>query len=458
MNSKPGLLARIFGRGSRAPVVSSLAAVALNSPLLVHQGHGEAIIGAYLTGEVTSADTEMRTERLELPDAGDTVAPDRSLIGVINVSGALVNRPMPGPSGAGPMSYAALRGTFDELIEDDRVGTIILRLDSPGGMAAGCFDLVDHIYAARGSKPIYALVDDNAYSACYALATACDEIWLSRTGGVGSVGVVAYHYDWSAADERMGLRATPIYAGSRKVDLSPHMPLSDEARASAQANIDALYGMFVDTVARNLGVDAEAVRATEAACFQGQAAVDAGFATRLGTWHDLLAHVGAETGPSSAEPGDPEADDAEASAAIVEPGAAQIDAAAAGPDTAANTASPAAALASAVANSDLPSDVGIALLRRGVKGDEGAEEALAYAVAVQDACAAALRDGASLAPGFIKENTDLATVRTQLLSMKATEGESTQIVTTTPAADAAKQANPAKAQLDPNHIYQMRAR
>ncbi|WP_269801246.1 MULTISPECIES: hypothetical protein [unclassified Stenotrophomonas] len=42
--------------------------------------------------------------------------------------------------------------------------------------------------------------------------------------------------------------------------------------------------------------------------------------------------------------------------------------------------------------------------------------------------------------------------------MKATEGESTQIVTTTPAADAAKQANPAKAQLDPNHIYQMRAR
>lgn len=452
MSNKPGLLARIFGRGSRAPVVSSLAAVALNSPLLVHQAHGEAIIGAYLSGDLTSSDTVLRTERLELPESGSTVAPDRSLIGVINVSGALVNRPMPGPSGGGPMSYAVLRDTFDELIEDDAVGAIILRLDSPGGMAAGCFDLVDHIYAARGSKPIYALVDDNAYSACFALATACDEIWLSRTGGVGSVGVVAYHYDWSAADEKMGLKPTPIYAGARKVDLSPHMPLSDEARSAAQASIDALYTMFVDTVARNLSIGADAVRATEAACFQGQAAVDAGFATRLGTWHDLLAHVGAERAPSAELPGDPDGDDVDAAADVAntgEPGADSVSPVA---------EAPAAVLATAVANSELPADVGIALLRRGVQGDEDADEAIAYAVAVQDACAAALRDGASLAPGFIKENTDLATVRTQLLSMKATEGESTQIVTTTPAADAVKKANPTKAQLDPNHIYQMRAR
>ncbi|MCS4231366.1 protein C [Stenotrophomonas maltophilia] len=450
MNSKPGLLARIFGRGSRAPVVSSLAAVALNSPLLVHQGHGEAIIGAYLTGEVTSADTEMRTERLELPDAGDTVAPDRSLIGVINVSGALVNRPMPGPSGAGPMNYAALRGTFDELIEDDRVGTIILRLDSPGGMAAGCFDLVDHIYAARGSKPIYALVDDNAYSACYALATACDEIWLSRTGGVGSVGVVAYHYDWSAADERMGLRATPIYAGSRKVDLSPHMPLSDEARASAQANIDALYGMFVDTVARNLGIDADAVRATEAACFQGQAAVDAGFATRLGTWHDLLAHVGASDTEEPTAPGDAGPDDAQqAASTLPQPEASPAPHAAVEKD-------PAAVLAVAVASSDLPPALAVAVLRRTPQAGEPATSAIEYATAVQDACAAALRGDDTLAASFIEKNTDLDTVRAQLLSMKAEEGRNTQVITAQPASKADQRVADVKAQLNPNHIYKQR--
>lgn len=450
MNSKPGLLARIFGRGSRAPVVSSLAAVALNSPLLVHQGLGEAIIGAYLAGAVTSADTEMRTERLELPDAGDTVAPDRSLIGVINVSGGLVNRPMPGPSGAGPMSYAALRGTFDELIEDDRVGTIILRLDSPGGMAAGCFDLVDHIYAARGSKPIYALVDDNAYSACYALATACDEIWLSRTGGVGSVGVVAYHYDWSAADERMGLRATPIYAGSRKVDLSPHMPLSDEARASAQANIDAIYGMFVDTVARNLGIDADAVRATEAECFQGQAAVDAGFATRLGTWHDLLAHVGASDTEEPPAPGDAGPDDVQqATSTLPQPEASPTPHATVERD-------PSAALAVAVASSDLPPALAVAVLRRPPQAGEPATGAIEYATAVQDACAAALRGDDTLAASFIEKNTDLDTVRAQLLSMKAEEGRSTQVVTAHPASMADQRAADNKAKLNPNHIYKQR--
>ena len=84
------------------------------------------------------------------------------------------------------MSYAAVRDTFDELLNDDAVTSIILRLDTPGGMASGCFDLVDHIFEARGRKPVYALVDDHAYSAGFALASACDEIWISRTGGVGS--------------------------------------------------------------------------------------------------------------------------------------------------------------------------------------------------------------------------------------------------------------------------------
>ena len=56
------------------------------------------------------------------------------------------------------------------------------------------------------------------------------------------------------------------------------------------ADLEDVYALFVDTVARNLEMQAEAVRATEAACYRGQAAVAVGFATRLGTWHDLIAH------------------------------------------------------------------------------------------------------------------------------------------------------------------------
>ncbi len=128
MTSKPGLLARMLGRGSRAPVVASLAAAVLNQPLLVQPAIGEALVGGYLEGKVTSDDSVLKADRFEVsgPD-GQPVGVAQNLIGVINLSGAMVNRPMPGASGPGPVSYAAVRDTFDELLNDEAVTSIILR-------------------------------------------------------------------------------------------------------------------------------------------------------------------------------------------------------------------------------------------------------------------------------------------------------------------------------------------
>ncbi|WP_439449774.1 S49 family peptidase [Stenotrophomonas sp. ATs4] len=456
MTSKPGLLARIFNRGSNAPVVASLAAAVLNQPLMVQPLIGEALVGGYLEGKITSADSVLKAERLETAGgadgAGQTVSMAAPVIGVINLSGAMVNRPMPGASGPGPVSYAAVRAAFDDLLEDDAVSSIILRLDTPGGMASGCFDLVDHIFEARGRKPVYALVDDHAYSAGFALASACDEIWISRTGGVGSVGVVRYHYDWSGNNAQIGLKVTPLFAGARKVDFDPNFPLAEEALGAAMADLEDMRTIFVDTVARNLGMDAEMVRATEAACYRGQGAVDVGFATRLGTWHDLIAHIGAGGAPAPQNAGDDPVEDAPeavSKAPVLEAPAEPVAPVVPEPATAAT-------LAAAVAGSELPALLGMALIRRGVQADESTDKALAYATDVRDACAATLRGDESLAASFIEKNTDLDAVRTQLLSMKAEEGRNSQVITAHPASQAETRAAEQKAQLNPTNIYKKR--
>lgn len=454
MTSKPGLLARLFSRGNKAPVVASLAAAVLNQPLMVQPAIGEALVGGYLEGKVTSADSVLKADRFEVAgESGEAVGMAQTMIGVINLSGAMVNRPMPGASGPGPVSYAAVRDAFDELLEDDAVTSIILRLDTPGGMASGCFDLVDHIYQARGRKPVYALVDDHAYSAGFALATACDEIWVSRTGGVGSVGVVCYHYDWSGNNAQIGLKVTPLFAGDRKIDFNPNFPLSEEAQAAAMSDLEGMRTLFVNSVARNLGVDSAAVLATQAGCYRGQAAVDMGFATRLGTWHDLVAHLGAGGAPASLDAGDPESDD-EPDSSATQPKAAGAAAAPALPADGGPGA--AAAIAAAAMASELPPALVVAVLKRPLQPGESAEAAVEYAGAVQDACAAVLRGDVSLAASFIETNTDLDTVRAQLLSMKAEEGRSTQVVTAHPAPKADQRAADIKAQLDPTNIYKKR--
>ncbi|PJK00839.1 peptidase S49 [Lysobacteraceae bacterium NML91-0213] len=485
MKQSPGVLARLFGRARPAPVVSSLATAVLNRPLLAHQPMAEALIAGYLSGDVTSADTLLATERV--PAAPAAEAETTGEIGVINISGGLVNRPMPGPSGAGPVSYTALREAFDELLADDGVTAIVLRIESPGGMASGLFDLTDHIFASRGAKPIHALVDDYAYSAAYAIAAACDEIWVSRTGGSGSIGVCAFHYDWSGANAQLGLQVTPIYAGARKIDFNPNFPLSDDAKADAQASVDDTYRLFVASVARYRGMDVDAVRATEANVFYGERAVSAGLATQLGTWDDLVAQLGAQGVDAPAQAGDadavddgselgadatpptamagdgaadaqqpdpdPENTDGNADTPAAEPAApADTDASTAGESDADQLAA-AGAIAKAVRAAGLAPDLAIAVMDR-VTAVAALPAELERAKAVADLCrAAGLRE---MAADYVTAGTTIETVRQQLVAATASVGD--EIVTAQPpvgvaaAAQAARQAEG----LDPNKVYARR--
>ncbi|RFB73829.1 MULTISPECIES: S49 family peptidase [unclassified Herbaspirillum] len=212
-------------------------------------------------------------------------------VSILSVAGTLVHRASGLDAMSGLTSYASLSAQFDAMLNSSQVSHIVLDLNSPGGSVNGAFDFADEIYNARGTKPITAIVDESAYSAAYVIASAADEIVLPRTGGVGSIGVVAAHMDRSAANERDGIKVTYVYAGARKADGNPHEPLSAEAQSGLQAEVDRVYELFVETVARNRGLSVDAVRATEAAVYRGPGAVDAKLADRISPAKDALRDV-----------------------------------------------------------------------------------------------------------------------------------------------------------------------
>lgn len=181
----------------------------------------------------------------------------------------------------GTTNYDDIRIAISQALEDDGVESILLDIDSPGGEVGGLFDLVDFIYESRNQKPIYAYANDSAFSAAYAIASACSKIFINRTSGVGSIGVIATHTDISEADKQMGVKYTTIFAGSKKNDLSPHEPLSESAKDELQEEVNRLYEMFLSTVARNRGISAELVRATQAATYYGDNAIQIGLADEL---------------------------------------------------------------------------------------------------------------------------------------------------------------------------------
>lgn len=179
---------------------------------------------------------------------------------------------------SGMTGYDGIRALIDIALGDPDVRAIMLDIDSPGGEVAGCFDLVDAIYFARGQKPIWAVLTESAYSAAYAIASAADRIIVPRTGGTGSVGVICMHVDMSQALTRAGIDVTLIHYGALKADGNEFSPLSKSTLARFQADVDAMGEIFVKTVARNRGLKTAAVRDTEAGTFLGAAGVEIGFA------------------------------------------------------------------------------------------------------------------------------------------------------------------------------------
>jgi signal peptide peptidase SppA len=189
--------------------------------------------------------------------------------------------------------YDYIWNCFKRGMADSAVTGIALIVDSPGGEVAGCFDCADKMYDLRGKKPVMGFAAENAYSAAYAIISVSDKINVTRTGGVGSIGVLTSHVDMSGAMDRMGYKITFIYAGKHKVDGNPYEALPADVKARIQGRIDDLYSVFVSSVARNRGMDEKAVRATEALTFTASQAVSNGLADSIGALDDSLADFSA---------------------------------------------------------------------------------------------------------------------------------------------------------------------
>ncbi len=220
-------------------------------------------------------------------------------IAIIPIHGTLVRRTVGLEAESGLTSYTRIAADIDAAIANPAVAGILLDIDSPGGEAGGVFELGARIRAASKSKPVWAHAGDSAFSAGYAIACAAQRVTLARTGGVGSIGVIALHIDQSVRNAQNGLSVTALYAGVHKNDATPHAPLTPQATDALQSEIDRLYGLFVDHVAAMRGLDADAVRATEAALFFGEDAVAAGLADGVASFDAALADFGISLrGPS----------------------------------------------------------------------------------------------------------------------------------------------------------------
>ena len=148
------------------------------------------------------------------------------------------------------MPYSYITGMIEKALKMDDINEIVLLIDSPGGAVAGLFDSCRFIEKASKKKKCTAYVTGMACSAAYAIATACDEIYMMEDAEVGSCGCYAHAVEYSDAYfEKEGFLHRVFRSKcSPKKNCSV---ITDEVEAEAfQKEIDALGEKYLRYVAK----------------------------------------------------------------------------------------------------------------------------------------------------------------------------------------------------------------
>lgn len=214
-------------------------------------------------------------------------------VAVIPLTGVLMPRATLMSAMSGGTSLQHVGAAIDAAAADPEISAIVLDVDSPGGSVTLVPETAARVRAASQSKRVVAVANGMAASAAYWIASQADELVVTPSGMVGSIGVLATHKNIADAESQRGVETTLIHAGRFKVEGHPYGPLEDEARGQMQRMVDELYGLFVGDVAKGRGTSAANVRANygEGRVVSAKGAVSAGMADRVETFDDALARV-----------------------------------------------------------------------------------------------------------------------------------------------------------------------
>jgi len=225
--------------------------------------------------------------------------PSSGSVAVIPVYGVIEHRSDWMMEYFGGVSIDGLRESLQAALTDTNVRAVVLDIDSPGGTVAGLTEFAAEVRAARGgTKPIIAVANTLAASAAYWMASQADEVVVTPSGSVGSVGVYAIHQEASRMLDEMGITTTIISAGPHKTEGNEFEPLTDEARSDIQTRVDGSYARFITDVAAGRRVSVETVEADFGGgrVLDAEAARAAGMVDRIETLGQTIARMSSASG------------------------------------------------------------------------------------------------------------------------------------------------------------------
>jgi signal peptide peptidase SppA len=178
-------------------------------------------------------------------------------VAVLDIEGPL----MKFDSKYGGTNTVRVRQALRAAAADDAVGSIMVRIDSPGGHVAGTKELADDVKAVDAVKPVFAYAEDLMASAAYWIGSQARRVFANDTAMVGSIGVFSVVWDTSKAADMQGVKVHVISTGEHKGSFADGTPVTPEQLAEVQRLIDGTNDFFLAAIKEGREMTPGAVKA-----------------------------------------------------------------------------------------------------------------------------------------------------------------------------------------------------
>ena len=234
---------------------------------------------------------ESLSTRSEKPLSNSRSVSIRDGTAIIPIHGVITARTTLFSLFAGGTSLEDLAKDFSEALNSNEVTSILLDIDSPGGVAVGPFEMAEMIFKVRSDKsqrkPIYSYIGRNGSSAAYWLASATEKIFVNPSALVGSIGVVTT-IPVQEQPDMDGYKNIEIV--SSNANLKRPDPKTKEGLAEIRRELDDLESTFIESIAKYRSITPEIIKADfgGGGVVIGRQAVKRNMADALGTYEEVL--------------------------------------------------------------------------------------------------------------------------------------------------------------------------
>ena len=172
---------------------------------------------------------------------------------------------------------------FEKISNDDWIKAIVLRIDSPGGVALTSDIILRALKLAQTKKPVVVSMGNVAASGGYYIASGADKIYADPLSITGSIGVFASLPNISGFSKKIGLNSEQVSTHKNSMGYSIYEPLQPGFIKSTKESIKKVYESFKLKVSegRNLTLD-EVESIAQGRVWTGKQALNIGLIDSLG--------------------------------------------------------------------------------------------------------------------------------------------------------------------------------